>query len=152
MSDDRTVGDLLEGGDVVSLVTDDLRARPMTVQAVEGSTVHFLTSRDADWVEQLGDGDRAALTLADGDVNVWASLVGTVTTTDDQDELERLWSLFANAYFDGPDDPELLAVSLATSEGEWWDSPGNVVARAVRMGAALVSDDEAGDQGDVATS
>ena len=153
MSDDRTISDLLDGGDVVSLVTSDLRARPMTVQEVDGSTVRFLTSRSADWVAALTDGDRAGLTLADGDAAVWASLVGTSSTTDDREELERLWSLFANAYFDGPDDPDLVAVSVAVTDGEWWDAPGNAVARVVQMGAALVGDgDELGDQGDVATS
>lgn len=154
MSDEtRTVSELLDSGDTVTLTTADGRGRPMTVSEVVDGTVWFLTRRSADWVEALHDGTTVGVHANDGDDGRWVSLVGTASQVDDRDRIEELWTVVSHAWFDGPDDPDLCALAVVVTDGEWWESHGSTIARAVRLGAAMAIDDVGtGDQGDVDTA
>lgn len=155
MSDDtRTLDDLLDGERIAMLVTPDQRARPMTVVDRDGSTLWFLTTREADWVAGLTEGDRVAVVVSDPGDSLFVSMTATAGTTTDQQVLDRLWNPAMKAWFDGRDDPDLVAVRAEVTDGEYWDGPATGVGRIVRGLAGVVSgsgDETMGGQGDVAT-
>lgn len=155
MADDsRTLEDLLDGERIAMLVTADHRARPMMVLDQDRDRLWFLTSRTADWVESLSDGERVTLTLADTDDALFVSLTGTAATTTDQATLDRLWNGAMDAWFDGRDDPNLVALHVDVVDGEWWDGPSTGVGRAIRGIAGVITGDgerTMGEQGDVTT-
>lgn len=155
MTDDvRTLNDLLDGERIAMLVTADHRARPMMVLDNERDRLWFLTSKAVDWVERLKDEERVTLTLADTDDALFVSLTGTIGTTTDQAKLDELWNPAMDAWFDGREDPNLVALHVDVVDGEWWDGPGTGVGRAIRGLAGVITGDgerTMGEKGDVAS-
>ncbi len=155
MSDDaRTLDDLLDGERTAMLVTADQRARPMSVITRDDDRLWFLTGRDAEWVEALEDGEFVAIVVVDPSDSVYLSLTGRATITDDGATLKRLWNPAMEAWFEGVDDPNLVALSVDVHEGEYWDGPGTGVGRALRGLASVVTGRGRalmGEQGDVVT-
>lgn len=152
--DSRTLDDVLAGERIAMLVTADQRARPMTVIEREGSRLWFVASRDADWVKELPEGEVVAVVISDPGDATFVSLTGATGFTDDRATLERLWSSQMQAWFDGVDDPSLVALHVDVGDGEYWDGPDTLVGRAIRglVGAVTGQGDRVmGEQGDVTT-
>ena len=139
MADDRTLADLLEGERIAMVVTPDGRARPMTVLRREDARLWFVTDRTADWVARLIDGERVTVTISDLGDSLFVSLTGTAATTTDRGVLETLWSPPLRAWFQGPDDPNVVALSVDVAEGEYWDGPDTTVGRIVRGLAGMAT-------------
>lgn len=150
----RTLDDLLDGERTAMLVTADQRARPMTILERDGQRLWFLTARSADWVRTLPDREIVNVTVVDPGDGLYVSLSGQAATTTDADVLERLWSPALSAWFEGADDPDLLALSVEVSDGEYWDGPDSGIGRTLRLAAAAVTGagpELLGDKGDVTT-
>ena len=153
-TDTRTVEQAIEDLRIAMVVTPDLRARPMTVASVDGDRLAFMTDNRAAWVKQLADGSPVGVTFSDGGDGDYVSLTGHASTSQDRELLDRLWNVAANAWFDGADDPNLVALLVEVQDGEYWDSADNVVSRAIRGAAAVATGSGSellGSKGDVAT-
>ena len=155
MSDDaRTLDDLLDGQRTAMVVTADQKARPMTIIDRDGARLWFLTSRGAEWVQALEDGEYVAVVVSETSDSLYVSLTGQAATTDDQATRERLWNPGMQAWFEGADDPDLVALRVDVEDGEYWDGPDSGVGRVLRGLASIVTGEGRqlmGDQGDVAT-
>lgn len=151
--DTRTLDEVLEGERVSMVVTADQRARPLTIADREGDRLWFLTDRQADWVQALPDSEYVAVVVSDRDDSLYVSLTGQAGFTDDPATLERLWSEPMEAWFDGADDPKLVALHVDVTEGEYWEGPDSGLSGAVRGIASKVTGDdgEQVEQGDVQT-
>lgn len=150
----RTLDDLLDGERTAMLVTADQRARPMTIVERDDQVLWFLTTRSADWVQDLPEHEIVNLTVVDPGDSLYVSLTGRAATTTEVAVLERLWSPALTAWFDGAEDPDLIALSVEVSDGEYWDGPDSRIGRTLRLAAAAVTGggpELLGDQGDVAT-
>jgi general stress protein 26 len=127
-----------------------LEARPLTVLDTDASgATWFLVSRSADWVRGLEDGTRALLTGSDDSDGSWFSVSGTASLIEDRARLEELWNPVAGAWFDGPDDPDLIALRMQADELSWWDSPSSGLVRlfTIAKGALGGDTDDVGDHG-----
>ncbi|MFA9428864.1 pyridoxamine 5'-phosphate oxidase family protein [Egicoccus sp. AB-alg2] len=155
MTDDaRSLDDLLDGERIAMLVTPDQHARPMTILERDGATLWFATSRAAEWVADLDTPTPMTVAVSDPQDSLFVSLTGTARTTTDPTVLDRLWSPVLEAWFDGRDDPDLVALEVEVLEGEYWDGPGTGIGRALRGLAGVVTGEgrrTMGQQGDVVT-
>jgi general stress protein 26 len=152
--DTRTLDDVLDGERISMVVTADQRARPMSIVGRDGDRLWFLTSREADWVQALPESEYVAVVVSDPKDSLYVSLTGRAGFSDDRETLERLWSTSMEAWFEGADDPKLIALHVDVTDGEYWDGPDSGLSRAVRGIAAVVTGegrDEMGEQGDIAT-
>jgi general stress protein 26 len=152
--DTRTLDEVLEGERVSMVVTADQRARPMSIAGRDGDRLWFLTDRQADWVKALPDSEYVAVVISDPHDSLYVSLTGQAGFSDEHETLERLWAKPMEAWFEGPDDPRLVALHVDVTDGEYWDGPDSGLSRAVRGIAAVVTGegrDLMGEQGDVAT-
>jgi general stress protein 26 len=156
MSDDaRSLDDLLGPDDrIAMIVTPDMRARPMTILRRDEQRLWFLTDRTVDWVASLADGDRVTVAVSDPQDSTFLSLTGTAGRTQDGAVLDRLWNPALEAWFDGRDDPNLVAVHVDVAEGQYWDGPGTGVGRLIRGITGVVTGEgrrTMGEQGEVTT-
>ncbi|GGI04451.1 pyridoxamine 5'-phosphate oxidase family protein [Egicoccus halophilus] len=155
MSDDaRTLDEVLEGERIAMLVTPDQRARPMAILDHEGVRLWFLTNRGAEWVDELATPTPMTVAISDPQDATFVSLTGTARTSSDRALIGRLWSPSLEAWFDGPDDPDVVALEVEVIEGEYWDGPGTGVGRTLRgLAGALTGEGRRtmGEQGDVTT-
>jgi general stress protein 26 len=152
--DTRSLDEVLDGERISMVVTADQRARPMSIVDRDGDRLWFLTDREADWVQALPDSEYVAVVISDPKDSLYVSLTGQAGFTDDRATLERLWSKPMEAWFDGVDDPKLVALHVDVTDGEYWDGPDSAISRAVRGIASVVTGegrDKMGEQGDIAT-
>lgn len=117
-------------------------ARPMAMAERTGSKVWFVSDRDSAKVDQVVAEGTAVLTVQDS--RRWAAATGTATIVDDRARLEQLWSTPMKAWFpDGPQDSDLVAISVDLSDGEYWDVSGGKLARfAVGVAKSVITDEE----------
>jgi general stress protein 26 len=149
----KSLTDLLDGGDVVMLMTmigPTHSSRPLTVAGVDGRRISMLVDRTVDWAVAIGDpGTVVHIAASDQRSNVYLSLNGTASVVPDRTEVERLWNPAAAAFFDGKTDPAAAVLHFDVADGEFWDAPSGRIGSAVAVLKAAVTGNPAGDHGTV---
>lgn len=123
-------------------------ARPMAIARRDGSTLWFVSGRDSAKIDEL-TGDHTTVITAQ-DSRRWLAATGTATTSHNQTKIEQLWSAPMKAWFpDGPQDSDLVAISVDLSDGEYWDVSGGKlvrfgygVAKSMVTGTGIDTDEE----------
>lgn len=125
------------------------KSRPLTLAGIEGSTLHFLVSNDADWVRSIGRTTTpCTATFSDPGRNDYVALQGDARVLQDQRLIEALRRPEAGAYFEGKDDPDIRVLAVDVAYGEYWDSPAGTMGRLLAMAKAAAGA-EAGKEGPV---
>ena len=123
------------------LVTHDVdiqRARPMAAHAdADEHAIYFLTDADSDVVRQIGTNAATTVVFSNESANNYASFVGRANVSDDRAKIRALWSVFAKAWWDSPEDPSIRLIAFTPSEAEIWDGPNRLVAGAIMLAAAI---------------
>ena len=138
---------------VMTMVGRHHSSRPVTCAEAQDHRLSFLVSQHAEWVAAIAASQAIVhVTVADNAHSTYVSLNGGAIVVTDPQEILRLWSPGARAWFDGPEDPDLAVVHFDITDGEYWDGPSGRVGRAVAvLRAALTGDAEVlGTQGLVA--
>jgi general stress protein 26 len=109
---------------------EDGHARPMTAQTEddEGGPIWFFTSTDNGLAQKIVPGARAMAHFASKGHDVWATVHGTLSTTQDRAIIERLWNPFVAAWYEGKDDPKIILIRLDTESAEIWIDASSIVA------------------------
>lgn len=116
---------------------DDGHARPMTAQLEDngwdGDTyrgpIWFFTATDNALYQQIGNrGARAMAHFTSKGHDVWATLHGELSTTQDRATIERLWNRFVAAWYDGKDDPKIALIRLDPENAQIWIDASSIVA------------------------
>ena len=120
-----------------------LSSRPLTVQDIdEEGHVVFVVDKNADWVTA----GVSAVNVALSDDNIWVSIAGRLTFTDDPALLDELWGPLTSEFF--PDGKETATVAhVAAETWEYWTSP-NRFAQAFEISKSMIT----GEQPDLGTS
>lgn len=108
---------------------EDGFARPMAAQIDEDrSPIWFFTSTDNHIVDAVREGRRAIATVAiKGEL--YASVRGNLSVSQDQAMIDKLWNPMAAAWFEnGKDDPKLRLLRLDAEEAEIWLDGSGLVA------------------------
>jgi len=125
----------LQGDRVVMLGlagVDDGHSQPMTAQ-LEGDSlagpIWFFSSKDTDFVRQLGDGRRALAHFVAKGHDLFASLDGTLAPYQDRATIDRLWNPFIAAWFPGgKDDPKLQLLRMDADHVQVWLNENGALA------------------------
>jgi general stress protein 26 len=119
-----------------------LDARPLTVLEQDpAGTFRFLVDRSKGWVR---DGE-VLLAFTDEKHGRWLSAAGHQHVVGDRAVIERLWSPLARAWFESPDDPDLVALEVVVERFSWWDSASNRLVRAAELVTSAVRGPGRGD-------
>ena len=108
---------------------EDGFARPMAAVLDEDrSPIWFFVSTDNAIVEAIREGRRAIATVAiKGEL--YASVQGRLSLSDDRAMIDKLWNPGAAAWFeDGKDDPKLRLMRLDAEQAEIWLDGSSVLA------------------------
>ena len=115
---------------------DDGHARPMTAQLDDegyigdeyNGPIWFFTSTDNTLYRKIGAGSRAMAHFASKGHDVWATVHGGLSTSQDRAIIERLWNPFIAAWYDGKGDPKIALIRLDPEEAEIWIDASSFVA------------------------
>jgi general stress protein 26 len=99
----------------------DNHTRPMTALFEnEAGPIWFFTSVDNAMVKAQGSHGRAIATFAAKGHELFATIHGSVSLEHDRSVVDRLWSPFVAAWYDGKDDPKLALLRLDAERAEIW--------------------------------
>ena len=109
---------------------EDGHARPMTAQVEDRrSPIWFFTSKDNALVTMLGHHSRATAAFSSKGHDVFASIHGTLSVSNDRAVIDRLWNRWVAAWFEGgKDDPKLALLRLDAESAEVWIDASSVMA------------------------
>lgn len=111
---------------------EDGHARPMTAQieGEEGGPIWFFTSTENNLYQNIAatPGARAMAHFASKSHDVWATLHGALSTTQDRSMIDSLWNPFVAAWYEGKDDPKIALVRLDAENAEIWIDASSLVA------------------------
>src|ERR1044072_4755096 len=88
-------------------------SQPMSARLLEehqegGGPIWFFTAKDTDLVRALAKGHRAQLHFSSKGHELFATVHGELTPSNDRVIIDRLWNRFVAAWFEGgKDDPKL---------------------------------------------
>jgi general stress protein 26 len=104
--------------------------RPMTAQIEgEGGPIWFFTASDTSIARDVGSGKRAIMTFAAKDHELFAAVHGKLVTDNDRATIDRLWSPFIAAWFEGgKDDPKLTLLRLDPDDAQIWENGSSLFA------------------------
>ena len=111
--------------------SEDGHTRPMTAQIEkdEGGPVWFFTSNETALVKQLGSGKAATLSLTSKGLDLFASVQGNLCMQNDRAMIDKLWSPFVAAWFEGgKDDPKLSLLRFDAGHAEIWENAHSLIA------------------------
>ena len=129
-----TVGD---GGRLVS--------RPLSTRQahLKDRVVRFFTDRPSAKVGEVKRDPRVNLSYASPEKNVFVSIAGTSTISDDPSVKDALWSDEAKAFWPkGKDDPDLVVLEVHAETVEAWEGPSSWLGKAVGFLVARVTGNE----------
>ncbi|KKB86825.1 general stress protein [Devosia limi DSM 17137] len=114
------------------------RARPLaaTVDREEG-VLYFLTDINGHKDEQIARFPTVTVAFADHGHSRYVTLTGKATMSNDRARIKQLWSPFAKAWWDGPEDPAIRVIQVVPDDAELWDSPGRIVTTISMLAAAV---------------
>ena len=105
---------------------EDGHAQPMTAQLdsdEDHGPIWFFTSKEADLTKELreGQGSRALAHFASKGHDLFASIHGSLSLSNDRAVIERLWNPFVAAWFEGGrDDTKLQLLRLDPERAQVW--------------------------------
>ncbi|ODS03014.1 hypothetical protein AUC71_12135 [Methyloceanibacter marginalis] len=119
---------------------DGLRARPMEARAEpETDAIWFLTDRRGLKDEEIEACPEVCLTFFHAPEKVYLSLTGDASVCRDPERAHALWNKKQEAWWDGPDDPNLLVLRVGLKRAEMWDGPANSAVAAHEFAKARMT-------------
>ncbi len=113
--------------------------RPMGIQKVnDDGAIYFFSHRDSDKNADLKVSDEMHLIFSNESKSEYLSLYGHAKVYRDQTEINEMYSLFVNTWFDGKEDPNITIIRFEPKEGHYWDTKnGKFVALAGMVFGAI---------------
>lgn len=114
------------------------RSRPLAahVEKKEGA-LYFLTDVSGEKDDQIESFPIVTIAFADHKRAKYVSITGSATVTNDRARIKDLWSPFAKAWWDSPEDPAIRVIKVVPQDAEFWDSPGRIVTTISMLAAAV---------------
>ena len=122
LTSDRTVMLGIDGA-------EDGHSRPMNA-IVENNTgpLWFFTGKPNAMVENLHKGHRAIAAFSSKGHDLFASIHGSLSISNDRAVIDRLWNPFIAAWFEGKDDPNLVLLRFDAEHAQVWLNESNLLA------------------------
>ena len=112
---------------LATLSGDAMRARPMSAIARQSeNAIYFLTDISGHKDDDI-DADHHVC-LAFQKSGEYLSLTGAARVLDDRALIKDLWSLAAEAWWDGPEDPAIRVLEFTPREAQYWESASGPAA------------------------
>jgi len=112
---------------------------PMYTKRVdEAGNLWFLSSKNSDHNDNILQNADCQLLYSGGSSN-FLSVYGNAEIIDNRDTIESLYKKMDNAYFDGPEDPQVTAIKFTPQEAAYWSADGNKLVSLFKMGLAAVT-------------
>jgi general stress protein 26 len=119
-------------------------ARPMSLQNCdEDGNLWFISSKESNKNMEIAIDNKVQLYFMNNGDYEYLSVFGKAYIYDDKATIEEKWSAFANAWFDGKDDPEVSVIRIAPEETYYWDTKAGKFVSMMHFFTAIVTGSKA---------
>jgi general stress protein 26 len=137
------VWDIVEKVGVCMMTTrfaDGLRARPLEARPDrEAGLVWFVTDVRGAKDDEIAAHPDACLVFIDQGQNAYLSLTGRAEVRDDHAQAAAIWKTTDDAWWSGPDDPNVRVLRFEPVTAELWDGPASAAVKAFEFAKARVT-------------
>ncbi|MET0311481.1 MAG: pyridoxamine 5'-phosphate oxidase family protein [Burkholderiaceae bacterium] len=119
-----------------------LHAHPLTTQNKkmdEGSTLYFFIPKSSELARALAADGNINVSYADPSDDSYVSISGNGVVTEDRAKIEQLWNKIAEAWFDGPNDPNLGLLKVNIHHAEYWDVNDSQMVQLLKMAKGAIT-------------
>lgn len=116
-----------------------ITSRPMYLQEVDSEgNLWFISSTESHKNREISNDERVQLFFMNNGKSEYLSVYGRAHVYTDKNTIEEKWSVLANAWFDGKDDPTVSIIRVGAEEGYYWDTKaGKLVSMLSFLGAIV---------------
>jgi general stress protein 26 len=111
---------------------DEGHAQPMTALLDgdrDGGPIWIFSAKNVDLVKALGEGKPAIGNFVSKDHDLFATIHGMLTVSNDRAVLDRLWNPFVAAWYEGgKSDPQLQMLQFSPERAQVWLNETSLLA------------------------
>lgn len=138
----QRVWDLARKINTAMLTTWDgkaLHSRPMGAHIKpEENAIYFLADKRHHKDDEIKSFPTVNLAFADASDQKFVSITGEASVSDDRAKIKDLFNVWAKAWWNSADDPNICLLKIVPTQAEYWDTPGKIVS-SIKMAVAAVS-------------
>lgn len=121
-------------------VNGDTTSRPMALQEVdESGNLWFLSDVNSLKNQQIQADSKVELYFMNNSKYEYVFIKGSATISQDRALIEKYWTNFANAWFEGKDDPNVSVIKVAPNDGYYYETKENKLVAMSKMLFAAVT-------------
>ena len=136
-----------------SVKSGELHVRPMATQDVDDAgTFWFISSTESNKNREIQADPAVIITYQNNSKYEYLAIHGTAQIHKDKALIEKYWTDFAKAWFEGKDDPRVSIISVKPNDGYYWDTKdGKLVSmlKAVFSAVTGSKNDDGGIEGNL---
>ena len=108
--------------------------RPMALQEVcDQGNLWFISSSESHKNEEISDDARVQLYFQNNSSYEYLYVLGTASIHKDKELIDKYWTSFANAWFDGKDDPRVTIIKVKPIDSYYYETKDNKVVAMAKM-------------------
>lgn len=141
---------------IAMMITDlgqkPLAAIPMFTKKIQDDgTIWFLSQHNSEHVKNIKASKEVQLIYSDPSDMKFLSIFGQAEIVKDKELLEDLYNPKIDAWFTGPDDPNLTAIKFKSTEAHYWSPKVNKYISLLKLaGVAITAEkQDIGEQGQI---
>ncbi len=117
-----------------------ITSRPMSLQECdEEGNLWFISSTASNKNFEINEDNRVQLFFMNNSNSEYLSVYGTAYIYKDKATIEDKWSVFANAWFEGKDDPDVSIIRVAPEETYYWDTKAGKIVTLLSFAKAIIT-------------
>lgn len=113
----------------------------------------FISGEDSHKNAEVRQDERVQLFFMNNDKSEYLSVFGSATIHTDRATIDDKWSVFANAWFNGKEDPNVSIIRVAPTDAYYWDTKAGKLVSMLHFISAIVtggnSDNKDGVEGEL---
>ena len=134
--------------------TPPVNARPMNLQECDDEgNLWFISSKESNKNMEIARDNTVQLYFMNNGEYEYLSIIGQAFIYDDKATIGEKWSIFANAWFEGKNDPNVSIIRVAPKEVYYWDTKAGKFVSMLHFFTAIVtggtSDNSDGVEGEI---
>ncbi|MEO6232372.1 MAG: pyridoxamine 5'-phosphate oxidase family protein [Ferruginibacter sp.] len=123
-------------------------ARPMALQEVdESGKLWFISSTESHKNAEIEKDNKVTLYFQNNGAYEFLVVSSYAQIHTDKPTIEKYWTSFANAWFDGKDDPNVSVVSVDPVDSDYWDTKDGKIISFIKMSFMAVTGTKSDDAG-----
>ena len=118
----------------------DTQSRPMALQEVdEQGNLWFLSDVNSSKNQEIKDDSNVELYFMNNSKYEYVFIKGKASISQDKALIEKYWTNFASAWFEGKDDPNVSVIKVAPTDGYYYETKENKLVAMSKMLFAAVT-------------